>query len=562
MAAIVSQGLTVITTNYDIVAEFLFAIAECPVNACVPATPSGKLYTNLESAPRLCKLHGSINWFAKDNGDVEVEDGLSKFLGTEHFWAHAGNRVFSAPGLPVIIPPTFFKDRNPRLPKSIWPTSRDALARARNIVFVGYSFIDYSTALTEERLSEPYAFTGNAASILASRIAYLLNLKGPCIAMDTACSSSLVAVHMACESIRSGTSRMALAGGVQVLTSGKFHQLAASVGMLSADGRCKTFDHRADGFVPGEGVGVVVLKPLDTAIHDGDPIHGVIKGSDINQDGKTNGITAPSAPSQTALLLSVYDKFGIRPENIGYVEAHGTGTELGDPIEVRALTHAFRKYTGKRRYCAVGSVKTNIGHTIAAAGISSLIKVLLCIKHRKLVPTLHLEKENRLIDFKDSPFFANTRLLDWQSIADAPRCAAVSSFGFSGTNAHVVVEEYEEEVRGEGSGVRGEPQLIVLSAKNEDRLKAYAASIVNYLANENRKSSDQTADKSKIENPPDRRRASRKSTIEDIAYTLQTGRKAMEERLALVSRTSRNSSGNSSSTPWRGVMLPDASQAA
>jgi len=394
----------------------------------------------------------------------------------------------------------------------------EALDSVKCGVFVGYSFIDYSPALTEERLSEPYAFTGNAASILASRIAYLLNLKGPSIAIDTACSSSLVAVHLACESIRSGTSRMALAGGVQVLASGKFHQLAASVGMLSADGRCKTFDHRADGFVPGEGVGVVVLKPLDTAIHDGDAIHGVIKGSDINQDGKTNGITAPNAPSQSALLLSVYDKFGIRPENIGYVEAHGTGTELGDPIEVRALTHAFRKYTGKRQYCAVGSVKTNIGHTIAAAGISSLIKVLLCIRHRKLVPTLNLEKENSLIGFKDSPFYANTRLLDWQTTGDAPRCAAVSSFGFSGTNAHVVLEEYVEtgfSVQGSASSVKA--QIVVLSAKNEERLREYAKAMVGYL---------ECMDTEEIDN--------RQSTIENIAYTLQTGRKAMEKRLALV----------------------------
>ncbi len=375
-------------------------------------------------------------------------------------------------------------------------------------VFAGFNFNHYGNG---KIFDEPHFFTGNAEAILAARISYILNLKGPSLAVNTACSASLAAVHLACESLRTGTCETALAGGVQVMATEQFYLLADSIGMLSAKGRCRTFDNNADGIAPAEGIGAVLLKPLDAALRDGDYIYGVIKGSGINQDGKTNGITAPNGPSQTALFCDIYDRYHISPETVSYVEAHGTGTELGDPIEVHALSDAFRKYSDKRQYCAIGSVKTNIGHTLGAAGIASLIKVMLCLKHRKLVPSLHFREENRHISFKETPFYVNTEFKDWETCPGIPRRAAVSSFGFSGTNVHVVIEE----VRDQRFGVRGnpEPQIILLSAKNKERLTAYAKKLAVFLEK------DESA---------------KNCLLRDIAYTLQTGRRVMEERLAVV----------------------------
>ncbi|MBF0395461.1 MAG: SDR family NAD(P)-dependent oxidoreductase, partial [Desulfobacterales bacterium] len=365
-------------------------------------------------------------------------------------------------------------------------------------VFVGFNFNDYN-----DNVDEVYSLTGNSESILSARISYFLNLKGPSISINSACSSSLVAVHLACESIKSGTSDIALAGGVQVITTNRFHILALSAGMLSVDGKCRTFDLAADGFVPSEGVGVVVLKALSKAKKDQDQIYGIIKGSHINQDGKTNGITAPSASAQTSLECEAYDRYKINPEMITYIEAHGTGTKLGDPIEIHALTDAFRKYTNKTNYCGIGSVKTNIGHTLAAAGIAGLIKILLCIKHKKLVPSLHFENENPHIKFKESPFYVNTKVCDWNK----PRIAAISAFGFSGTNAHLIIEEYEGENK---SSPEMQLNLIVVSAKNEERLKESIKNLLDFIERHN------------------------DISITDVAYTLQVARQALEERIAVV----------------------------
>lgn len=349
-------------------------------------------------------------------------------------------------------------------------------------VFVGCTAGDYQHQLVNETVTEAYSFMGNSTAILAARIAYHLNLTGPSIAIDTACSSSLVALHLACESIQLGTSELAIAGGVSILTTPAFHILASQTGMLSPQGQCQTFAQGADGFVPSEGVGVVVLKPLAQAIADGDHIYGAIKGSAINQDGKTNGITAPNGPAQTALATRVYEQYGIEPTTISYVEAHGTGTALGDPIEVAALSDAFRQYSDKTGYCAIGSVKSNIGHALAAAGIAGLIKVLLAFKHGKLPPSLHFTQPNEHIDFAHSPFTVNTTLSDWV-VQVGPRRAAISSFGFSGTNAHLVVEEHQGKglgIREQGLGV-DEPQVIVLSAKSEERLRVYAQRLLAYF---------------------------------------------------------------------------------
>lgn len=212
--------------------------------------------------------------------------------------------------------------------------------------------------------------------------------------------------------------------------------------MLSPDGRCFTFDQRANGFVPGEGVGVILLKRLEDAERDGDRIDGVIRGWGVNQDGKTNGITAPNGDSQTRLEKYVYDRFELNPDSIQMIEAHGTGTKLGDPIEVAGLKASFQDYTSRQRYCALGSVKSNVGHLLAAAGIAGAIKSILALKHRKLPPTIHFDTLNEHIDLENSPFYVNTSGRDWQVEDGEMRRAAVSGFGFSGTNAHVVFEEY------------------------------------------------------------------------------------------------------------------------
>ena len=314
--------------------------------------------------------------------------------------------------------------------------------KSRCGVFVGVGAGDYQHRfLARDLPPTAHVFSGNQASILAARIAYHLDLRGPALAVDTACSASLVAIHLASESLRSGESELAVAGGVFVAVTPQFHILCSQMGMLSPAGRCAAFDAGADGFVPGEGVGAVVLKPLNRALADGDFVWGVIRGSGTNQDGATNGITAPSGKSQTELERWVYRRFGIAPDGIGYIETHGTGTPLGDPVEIEALRETFQgRATGGK--IALGSVKTNIGHAATAAGIAGVAKTLLALRHRQLPPSLHFRAANPLISFEDSPFYVNTRLQAWPAPEDgAPRQAAVSAFGFSGTNGHLVLAE-------------------------------------------------------------------------------------------------------------------------
>ena len=396
-----------------------------------------------------------------------------------------------------------------------WSALEDAgysganLAGVKCSVHVGTTAGDYSICLDQQGLRrEAYAFTGNAASILAARIAYFLNLKGPCIPVETACSSSLVAIHLACEGIRAGDTEMAIAGGVAVTNTPEFYIMASQAGMLSPQGKCRAFDSAADGFVPGEGVGVVILKRLDAALKDGDHIYGVISGSAINQDGKSNGITSPNGPSQTALECEVYDRFKINPEAIGYVEAHGTGTKLGDPIEMDALTKAFGKYTDRKRDCPIGSVKSNIGHALTASGMAGMIKLLLCLQYRKLVPTLHVQRENELIDFANSPFYVNTKLRPWHRKPGVPRLAVLSSFGFSGTNAHLAIREApvgEERPDGKAG------YLMCLSAKTPEALEQKWQDLLEWLE-----------------------RKGDRHGLRHMAFTLHLGRAHFSERAALV----------------------------
>lgn len=401
--------------------------------------------------------------------------------------------------------------------EEVWKALEDAGCSDRSLsdkkcgVFVGASQGDYVKALTRNNAENSgEAFTGMAVSILASRISYFLNLIGPCITVDTACSSSLSALHLACQSIRNRESDMAIVGGVRLMVTPDLHIATSKVEMLSKAGKCRAFDNSADGTILSEGVGAIILKPLKIALEEGHSIYGVIKSSGINQDGKTNGITAPSMQSQIRLETEVYERADINPREISYIETHGTGTKLGDPIEVKALTSVFEKYTSEKQFCIIGSVKSNIGHTTTAAGVTSIIKVLLAMKHKKIPATLHFQEPNTHLSLKETPFYVNHKTVDWRVPKDNPRLAAVSAFGFSGTNAHVVLQEFkgknEEEVTQEYPYY-----LITLSAKTRE---SYDRKIVDLL--------------SWLEKPENN------SNIGDIAYTLQVGRSHFNIRGAFV----------------------------
>jgi acyl transferase domain-containing protein len=327
-----------------------------------------------------------------------------------------------------------------------WAALEDAGYGGSNVekthcgVYVGCAvgdYIEWIEAAGQENTGE--AFLGVVPSILAARISYRLNLSGPALAVDTACSSSLVAIHLACESIRSGECDMALAGGVALMLTPQLQVRSGKMGILSVNGRCAPFDVNANGTVMGEGVGVLVLKDLARAKADGDTIHGVIYASGMNSDGKTNGITAPSADAQEQLVRQVLRQARLQPSDLGYVEAHGTGTYLGDPIEVNALKRVFGPLDGRGKHCGLGSVKSNIGHTTLAAGVASVIKLLLGLRAGQLPPSLNFTELNPKIDLQDSPLFVQTGLSDWQAGPDGRRLAGVSSFGFSGTNCHLVL---------------------------------------------------------------------------------------------------------------------------
>ncbi|MFI1913835.1 SDR family NAD(P)-dependent oxidoreductase [Nocardia sp. NPDC020380] len=388
---------------------------------------------------------------------------------------------------------------------AIDPTS---LRGTRCGVFAGAPGSDYATLLREHSaLSSHYVFTGNSPAILPARVAYHLDLTGPCVGLDTACSSALVALHQACRAIAAGECEFALAGGVSVFVTPEYHLLASALGMLSPTGRCATFDAAADGFVIAEGVGVVVLEPLADAVRRGDPIHGVIRGIAVNHDGHTNGITAPSARSQAELELAVYRGAGIDPATLGYIETHGTGTPLGDPIEIDALTTTFRRYTDRTGFIPIGSVKSNIGHASHAAGIAGLCKVLLSMRAGVLPPSIHFGSANPLLDLTRSPFYVNTAAREWPA---GPRRAAVSSFGFSGTNAHLVIEDYPDN---RPAGSMSGPVVVMLSARTPDRLRAAAQALRTHIAEH-----------------PDLAPA-------DIAETLRHGRTAFEHRMAVLAHS-------------------------
>jgi acyl transferase domain-containing protein/enoyl-CoA hydratase/carnithine racemase/acyl carrier protein/NAD(P)-dependent dehydrogenase (short-subunit alcohol dehydrogenase family)/SAM-dependent methyltransferase len=342
-------------------------------------------------------------------------------------------------------------------------------------VFVGSGPSGYADLIRERNA---YSLLGAAGSILAARIAYLLDLTGPAVSLDTACSSSLVSIAEACNSLVLGDSDLALAGGACVLIGPSMFVDTSKVSMLSKDGRCFTFDARANGFVPGEGVGVMLLKRLDDAMRDGDPIRAVIRGWGVNQDGKTNGIAAPNPQAQARLMRGIHDRFAIAPDSIGLIECHGTGTALGDPIEVEGLAGAFEGRGVRAASCAIGSVKSNIGHLLASAGVAGAIKAVLALEHAELPPTIHVQQPNPHVAIAGTPFFVNTQAQAWPEPRHGRRRAAVSAFGFSGTNAHIVLEAAPSTQRLASAG----PWVLPLSARTADRLSAYASDLKRFVA--------------------------------------------------------------------------------
>lgn len=386
----------------------------------------------------------------------------------------------------------------------------DTLAGSPTGVFIGISSSDYANLqFADATMVDAYAGTGNAHSLAPNRISYFLDLRGPSIAVDTACSSSLVAVHQAVTSLRKGECTLALAGGVNVIISPEVNMVFSHARMMAPDGRCKTFDASADGYVRGEGCGVVVLKRLSDAVADGDTIYAVLRGSAVNHDGRSNGITAPNGLAQQDVIRRALADAGVKPSEVGYVEAHGTGTALGDPIEVEALKAVLLDGRGGNQPCLIGSVKTNIGHLEAAAGVAGLIKAALVLKHGLVPRTLHLTTVNPLIELDGTPLRIVREAEVWPPTAK--RIAGVSSFGFGGANAHVVLEA-APSIETRMSAVDRPLDVLAISAKTDTTLRSLAA---NYA---------ETAEHQAPE-------------WKDLCFTANTGRAQLEQRLAVVART-------------------------
>ena len=360
---------------------------------------------------------------------------------------------------------------------------RDQLAGGRCGVFAASYHNDYAQLIYGARsLIGAHTVTGASHSVLANRLSYLLDLRGPSVSVDTACSSSLVALHLACQSLRQGECDLALAGGVSLMITPELSIALSKWGFLAEDGRCKTFDARANGFVRGEGCGAVVLKRLGDALADGDPVLALIRGTAVNQDGRTNVLTAPSGLAQQAVVREALDNGALQPGDISYIEAHGTGTALGDPIELEALAAVIGERAASQRVM-LGSVKTNIGHLEAAAGIAGVIKVVLAMQAQAVPPHLHYTAPNPHFDLAASPFRIPTTLEPW-AMTDTPRRAGVSSFGFGGTNAHVVIEEAPRLPVDETSDA-APPYLLALSAQSPAALRELATRYAELLSQPN-----------------------------------------------------------------------------
>ena len=418
-----------------------------------------------------------------------------------------------------------------KLVQIVWQAVEDSGYRISDFsgrkigVFVGIGTFDYLQLILENgQFTHAYAATGIVHCMASNRISYLFNFKGPSESVDTACSSSLVALHRAVSVIRSNECEMAIVCGANLLLSSSIYVALSNANMLSQSGKCRTFDESADGYVRGEGISAIILKKMSASIADDDHIYGLIKGIAVNHGGHTNSLTAPNPFAQAEVIEDALRMAAISPETISYIETHGTGTSLGDPIEINGLISAFNTLSSQsdmiiKPHCALGSVKTNIGHLEAAAGLAGVIKVLLSMKHKKIPAHLHLTVQNKNINLEKSPFYLTNNTTIWEPLKDQngediPRRAGVSSFGFGGVNSHVVLEEYE--TTHVDSAPELGPNIFIFSAKTESALKNHINNYRNFISKNDSEFS-----------------------LDDMAYTLQTGRELFDYRLAVIS-TSRN----------------------
>ena len=391
------------------------------------------------------------------------------------------------------------------------------LAGTKTGVFVGICNADYSQiALNSPREKiSPYFAPGLSHAVAAGRISYVLGFQGPSMAVDTSCSASLVAVHLACQSLRLGECDAALAGGVNLILNPDVTIALSQSRMMAPDGRCKAFSESANGFVRGEGCGMILLKRLPDAIRDRNRILAVIRGSACNQDGRSSGLTVPNGPSQEAVVAAALADAGMHPNDVDYIEAHGTGTSLGDPIEAGALNAVFANRSRNSEPLFVGSVKTNLGHLESAAGIAGLMKLILAIQNQKIPASLHFDTPNSRIEWDQLPIRVASELQTWNR-RGRTRVGGVSSFGFSGTNAHVIVEEYPQQVEAHVPPAlhtppgAGKAYFFPISAKTESALRAIAAALHRHLL------------------------AQPSLSLADIAHTLHAGRSHFEYRAGLV----------------------------
>jgi amino acid adenylation domain-containing protein len=499
-------------------------------SCCFPmAENADAFWSNLISGRDCITRIPADRWDWREiDGDPRQEPGK-----TNIHWGGFIDRVFEFDPLFFAISPREAKLMDPQqrlMLMHAWKAIEDAGHSPKSLsgqkvgVFVGTSSSGYCERIGDDTGGEGYVATGSVPSVGPNRISYFLDLHGPSEPVETACSSSLVALHRAVQAIRAGDCDMALVGGVNTIITPDAHINFARAGMLSADGRCKTFSSEANGYVRGEGVGMLFLRRRSDAERDGDPILAVVRGTAINHGGHANSLTAPSTEAQAELLRTAYARAGIDPRSVGYIEAHGTGTALGDPVEINALKSAFRSLPEQdcrlnSDGCRLGSVKTNIGHLELAAGVAGVIKVLKQIEHRQLAPSLHCEEVNPYIDLSDVPFEIVRSARDWTPVRDEngnplPLRAGISSFGFGGVNAHVVLEDYrpaKTPLRAEPDG----PVVIVLSARDPQSLKESARNLLCTLESGRVETRD----------------------LGDFAFTLQVGRAELVERLAIVAGT-------------------------
>ncbi len=402
-----------------------------------------------------------------------------------------------------------------------WEALEDAgqaphqLAGTQTGVFIGIGGVDYSHL--QIRYGdfpfdiEAYAGTGNAHSIAANRLSYLLNLRGPSLPVDTACSSSLVALHLACQSLLRGECTLALVGGVNLILFPAVTIAFSHAHMMAADGRCKTFDARADGYVRSEGCGVVVLKRLSAALRDGDHIYALVPGSAVNQDGRTAGITVPNGLAQQAVMRQALVRAGITADRLSYIETHGTGTALGDPIEVQAIADVIGQATLSGQQCLLGSVKANIGHLETAAGMAGLIKVLLCLKHGEIPAQIHFQNLNPHISLEKTPLVISSKRQPWPA-REYPRYAGINSFGFGGTNAHIILQEAPPSSPVHND-IERPSHMLTLSAKSFPALKELAHRFEQHLATHSAES------------------------LADICFSANAGRSHFAQRLTAIANS-------------------------